>query len=292
MLRNVTRHLLELESGLEIALLDWGGDGPLALMHHANGFCGAVLALLAELLSANYRVVALDARGHGHSSKPEGREHYLWQHFRDDLGEVAACLAADAPGGCVALGIGHSFGGTSMLAASARRPGLFERLAIIDPILSGAPYPARHLTEAGTLENPMAAAARRRRHVFGSREEALEQWSGKPLFADWDPRALQLYVDEGLRETASGEVVLQCSGETEALIFESGGSLDAWELAADVLSPTLLVWAMHGNFSREVYAEYVSLLPDARVIDADAGHLVPMEEPTLVAKMILDFAGR
>jgi len=36
--------------GVEIALLDWGGDGPLVLMHHANGFCAGTFGLVAEAL--------------------------------------------------------------------------------------------------------------------------------------------------------------------------------------------------------------------------------------------------
>jgi hypothetical protein len=38
MLTQVSRRKIQLpESGIEIALLDWGGDGPLALLHHAKG---------------------------------------------------------------------------------------------------------------------------------------------------------------------------------------------------------------------------------------------------------------
>ena len=39
------------ESGVEIRVLDWGGQGPLALLHHANGFCAATWGLVAARLT-------------------------------------------------------------------------------------------------------------------------------------------------------------------------------------------------------------------------------------------------
>ena len=64
------------ETEIEIALLDWGGDGPLALLHHANGFCAGVWGCLIEALEGRFRFVAMEARGHGDSSKPEGDDAY------------------------------------------------------------------------------------------------------------------------------------------------------------------------------------------------------------------------
>src|SRR5690606_14772791 len=80
--RAVERRRLALaERGVEIALLDWGGDGPLVLMHHANGFCAGTLGLVAEALVPAFRVIGMDARGHGDSTKPEEPEAYSWEAF-------------------------------------------------------------------------------------------------------------------------------------------------------------------------------------------------------------------
>ena len=38
------------DSGVEIAVLDFGGRGPAALLHHATGFCAALWAPVAERL--------------------------------------------------------------------------------------------------------------------------------------------------------------------------------------------------------------------------------------------------
>ena len=48
------------DGNIEIAGLDWGGEGPLALLHHANGFCAATWTLVAQGLTGSHRVVAID----------------------------------------------------------------------------------------------------------------------------------------------------------------------------------------------------------------------------------------
>jgi len=57
--------VLDLASrGVSIHALDFGGDGPLCLIAHANGFCAAPYAPLAEHLIPHYRVIGFDHRGH------------------------------------------------------------------------------------------------------------------------------------------------------------------------------------------------------------------------------------
>src|SRR5262249_57556438 len=69
------------ESGIALSLCDWGGEGPLLLMHHANGFCAPTFGLLAEALRSEFHVVGIDARGHGDSSIPQPPHHSPSQSF-------------------------------------------------------------------------------------------------------------------------------------------------------------------------------------------------------------------
>lgn len=285
-LPHVERRRLRLASGVEIALLDWGGDGPLALLHHANGFCAGVWGLVADALRDSFRVVAMDARGHGDSSRPTGPRAFAWDRFVEDLVDVAVQLAAERGETSVALGLGHSFGGTSLLAASARRPGLFGRLVLVDPVTlpPAAGLDSRRLERSSSL----AEGARRRQQRFASREQARQRWAGRPLFARFDPRALDLYAVHGLRELPEGGVALKCPGDVEAAIF-STGPLDVFALAPRVVVPTLLLWARQGNFPRSVYQALADRMPAAHVEDVDAGHLVPMERPELVVAALRRF---
>lgn len=285
----VQRRKLPLSTGVEIALLDWGGTGPLALLHHANGFCAALWDLVATRLVPHFHVVALDARGHGDSSKPSEVGAYAWPRFCDDLIATAEQLAQEDPQGRIGLGIGHSFGGAAMLTAAAQRPDLFDRIALVDPII----FPPDGFPGVGPRSergNFMAEGARRRRQRWPDRAEARATWSEKQLFAHWLPRALDLYVAEGLAESAEGGVELKCSGEVEAAIFEGGRGSEAWEATERLQVPALLLWANGGQFSREVFEVFASRIPNGTLRELRAGHLAPMEDPDLVAEALVAFA--
>jgi pimeloyl-ACP methyl ester carboxylesterase len=275
--------------GVELALLDWGGEGPLALLHHANGFCAAVWGPVAEGLRARFHVVALDARGHGDSSKPEDAGAYRWPEFGGDLAALAAMLAAES--GPVALGLGHSFGGTATLLAAVERPDLFERLVLLDPVvfprLVPESDPERRARAAG-----MAEGARRRRHVFPNRASARTSWRRRETFKSWDPRALELYLAEGLADRPGGGVELKCPGEVEAAIFERGGSVDAMAQAQRLRVPALVLAARRGSFGLAHFEELARSMPDGRVREVETGHFVPMEDPEMVVREALAFSAR
>lgn len=272
--------------GVEIALLDWGGDGPLVLMHHANGFCAGTLGLVAEALVPHFRVVGMDARGHGESTRPEGPAAYGWTQFALDVLAVAEALAPEH-GGRIAVGLGHSFGGTSILGAAARAPALFERLVLVDPVIpppGALPDPER-VAHVGRL----VEGARKRRSVWPSRAAAREHFAARSLFRDWRAEALDLYVEHGLAERADGQLELRCPGAVEAAIFAaSGADLDPVDLARRAAAlPATVLWARRGDFSRPLYERVFAQMPRARIVEVDAGHLVPMERPELVVGAVL-----
>lgn len=278
---------------MELALLDWGGEGPLALLHHANGFCAAVWAPVAEHLRTRFRVIAYDARGHGDSTQPHDRDAYLWKNFPEDLTALAEALLREGPWPSVALGAGHSFGGTSIAVAAARRPELFERIALLDPVLPPppdalAPPPA---ALAGRSPNFMAEGARRRRHLWPSAQAVLEAWSrsGHP-FSTWDRRSLELYVREGFRARGDGQLELKCPGEIEATIYERNGTMDPHSSAPLVRVPALVVRGARSHFPRELIERFARAIPLGRFEEVDAGHLLVMEAPEAVAERLLAFA--
>ncbi|MBW2418554.1 MAG: alpha/beta fold hydrolase, partial [Deltaproteobacteria bacterium] len=171
---------------VEIALLDWGGEGPLALLHHANGFCAGMWAPIAERLRERFHVIAMDGRGHGDSSKPEDDDGYAWVRMLEDLVAVSERLLTETGQERVALGLGHSFGGTLSLGAAAARPDYFERVAMLDPVI--LPPPAVR-NEFPGRSNELAERARRRRHHWASRDEARAYFAERAFFADWQPEA-------------------------------------------------------------------------------------------------------
>lgn len=289
MLEDVLRRRLALPGrGVEIALLDWGGDGPPALLHHANGFCAATWDGVARLLRPHFRVFAMDGRGHGDSTSPAEREAYAWREFGADAGAVADRLAEEA-GRPVALGLGNSFGGTALLLAEAAAPGRFGRLALVDPVLVPGPGAGSGAVAVSGNAVSLIEATLERSAVFPDRATARAGWVGKRLFADWQPRALDLYVTEGLRDRPDGRVELKCAPASEAAVFANGAGSGIWEVPERVKAPTLMLWAARGDFPRPLFERFAERLPDVRLEDLQAGHLAPMEDPELVARTVLGF---
>jgi pimeloyl-ACP methyl ester carboxylesterase len=282
LLAAATPRRLELrERGVEIALLDFGGDAPVALAHHANGFCKGLWAEVAHALRGELRIVAMDARGHGDSSRPEGPAAFAWREFAEDAAAVAKRLVRET-GAPLALGIGHSFGGTSLLGAAASQPDRFARLLLVDPVTP--PPPEARLPERAEHVNGLADAARRRRGDWPSRAEARAWFAERSFFSGWTEVALDLYVLDGLRAASDGSVALKCPGAVEAAVFEQGEAIDLMAWTRDLPPPVLWLWARHGNFP----LPYCELLADSmrrgRVEAVDTGHLVPMQRPDLVAE--------
>ena len=287
MQRDVRRFHLDLDREVRIALLDFGGEGPPALLHHANGFCAALWAPVAAGLRARFRLFAMDARGHGDSSKPEAPEAYRWEHFGADAGAVADALAREH--GPLALGLGHSFGGTALTLAALAAPERFERLVLVDPIIKPANAPPG---APGSRGPSLAEGARRRRRVFASREEARERFAGKSFFAGWTPEVLDLYLREGLADRPDGQVELKCPPDVEATIFEGGFELGVMDRVGALEPPALVLWAEQGNFPRAHFERLASHMPRGEVQTVAAGHLAPMERPDLVVDAVLGFSAR
>jgi len=269
--------------GVEIAGLDWGGDGELVLMHHANGFCAATLAPIAQALCDRYRVVSIDGRGHGDSTPvlPGGDpDAYAWETLAADVRAATREILERTGCGHVALAIGHSFGGALLLRAASLEPAGFARLLLCDPVMRPPRVP--HEDRGPARSSRLAEATRRRRDRFPSREAAFEHCRSRGLFADFTPEALALYLGEGMRETQTGDVALKCDREIEAAIFDGGAEGDLGREVEAVRAEVVFLHAQRGSFSREFYETVAARMSHARVESVSAGHLFPLEEPHLV----------
>src|SRR5205823_10946826 len=75
--------------GLRFHYRDWGGRGRPLVLLHGLASTARIWDLVAPLLAARYRVVALNQRGHGESDKPD--DGY---DFATITGDLAAFLDA------------------------------------------------------------------------------------------------------------------------------------------------------------------------------------------------------
>jgi pimeloyl-ACP methyl ester carboxylesterase len=272
--------------GVELALHDLGGSAgsPPLLLSHATGFHAFVFAPLAACLAPRFHCWGLDHRGHGESGVPT-TDIGDWGRFGDD-----ARSAADALGLVGSLGFGHSMGGTALLMAELDRPGTFAGLVLFEPIA----FPHDPRTEVPEREGPalMVAAARRRRAVFASRDDAYDNYAVKPPLALFAPEALRGYVEHGFVDRADGTVELTCDPEHEARIFEGGRRQDTFDRLGEIGCPVLVMaGSPEGNAPGLIAPVVAEALPLGRltVLD-DLTHFGPMQDPALVARHILAFA--
>ena len=64
-------------------------------------------------------------------------------------------------------------------------------------------------------------------------------------------------------------------------------SVDVRKYAARIKTPTLLVTAKHDQIVPQAYSE--NLVPDAKTLELDSGHLIFLEKPVELASSILSF---
>ena len=263
--------------GIELAVWEQAGDNsPLLCLLHATGMCKEVwLPLVDELrqLGVEAPVVAWDQAAHGDS---ERRDHaFDWW----DLGRDAAAIVGERP----AVGVGHSSGAAALVMAELLRPGTFQSLVLIEPIVFPPPYgPGDDL--------PLVAAARRRRHSFPTRDLARLNFASKPPFDSWNERVLDAYVDHGLADRG-GRLVLKCDPEDEAEYYRTGGLHRAWDRLGELSVPVLIVAGEASDtHPAELVEAMAASIPRAEIaVIPDAGHFVPMERPGAVVELVSQF---
>lgn len=90
------------------------------------------------------------------------------------------------------VGVGHSMGGCQLANLALLHPTLFETLVLVDPVIQGK------VSILGNV-SPAAASARRRER-WPTREEAASSFAKSKFYQTWDPRVLDAWVKNGLRD--------------------------------------------------------------------------------------------
>lgn len=270
--------------GIRVAVHEFGGpaDAPPLLLSHATGFHAHCYEPVAEVLSRHYRVFGLDYRGHGDTPAPSGWT-VDWQRFGDDAVAVAESIAPH--GGLV--GVGHSMGGAALFMAAHRRPELFDHIVAFEPIAVPDDAP-----EVDMDSLPIVVGARRRRRVFPSFEDAIENYRTKLPLSVMTPEVLRAYVEHGFRRIDDG-VELICSADVEVGIFTSSRDNGVWQLLPGIRTPATVVSGfVEAHQPSERCAGIAARLPHSRSIVLDhQSHLGPFSHPTEFADLVIESVG-
>lgn len=255
-----------------LAVWEWPGDGPTALLLHGVGNYGRYWDAFADAVGGRLRLIAPDARGHGDSAKPA--DAYGPSAFVRD---ATAALGAYDVERCVV--VGHSMGGFHATVLCAMHPERVSRLVIVDAGPRALPEGASRARRL-SLERPDSFANRAEAEAYLRRTS--------PGYADsvYEDRLRWLFRD--------GPGRLQWRSSRDALSRIFTGSAErgsSWERAASLRMPVLVVRGTRSPvLAAAVARELVATIPDARLLELDAGHNVALDRPRELADAVAAFA--
>jgi lipase len=265
-------------NGIEIALWEWPGHDPAVFLCHATGFHARCWDQVIANVPGRH-CYAIDARGHGHSSKPA--PPYRWRNFGEDIAALASQLNLRG-----AIGVGHSMGGHAVTLGCALRPAAFSELLLIDPVIRRKDQYAGPWTEANFVA--------KRRNRWTSVQEMYDRFENRPPFDAWDKNVLRDYCGYGLLPNGDG-FVLACPPEIEAGIYENSPNPESniYPEIATIQIPVHLIRAGKqldpANFMASSPTAPDLALHFAHGTDLcipQCSHFIPMEAPGLTASWI------
>ena len=115
-----------------LAYEDVGRGGPPVMLVHAWAGNRTWMRYQLEHLRHGHRVISIDLRGFGESDRPA--QAYTVAGFADDVAWMAAQLQLERP-----VLMGHSMGGSVVLEAAARHPGLASAVVILESLVVAPP---------------------------------------------------------------------------------------------------------------------------------------------------------
>ena len=270
----------------ELCYFEWAGtQDSVVLLLHATGFHARCWDKTVEALPDTCRVIALDLRGHGRSSK---QGPFGWFDVGSDVVDFIDAL--DLNNVVVA---GHSMGGHCALYACGNRPLRFKGLVLVDPVVLSPEHYTDYVQTLDGMkleEHPIA----RRRNQWQSPDQMYENFKSRHPFRLWKPSILEDYCRFGLLATANG-FELACPPAIEAQIYMGTSQRDLSAVLPNVTAPVVVMRAKERTATRETmdfassptWPGLANALPNARDIYLpDLSHFIPMQRPDLVAHEI------
>jgi pimeloyl-ACP methyl ester carboxylesterase len=169
---------------LNVYYEEQGTGQPLVLVH-GGLVTAASWAAYLPLFAPHFRVIAPDARGHGHTTNPSGALSYAL--LADDLAAFIQALKLDRPLIC-----GYSDGGQVALEIGMRYPGLARAL-----VVGGAWYTFSDAYRAGLramgFESPGVVHTEQMERVAPGLVELMQAWHAPQRGPDyWQTLARQI----------------------------------------------------------------------------------------------------
>lgn len=250
---------------VELHYEDTGSGRDLVFLH---GWCDGSASWASTMaeLSAEYRCLAPDMRGHGKSGMP--RDHaFTVEALTNDI--VALCEAVDVSAPVI---IGHSYGGYLAAETARRFPGIARAIVVEDQALDLTGFAAQMRSLESVIRLPESHMAFRAQ-MLGSMMSPLMNAQDRAML-------------EGLQQSTPIGVALGLW----AALFEFSES-EVAQRSAELMAalgnqPSLTIEAQQ---SPDYHAQVAKLAPSARTAVIEAGHWIHLERAAEFRRMIRTF---
>lgn len=220
----------------------------------------------------------------GHNIEPE---NVNWNKLADEVIAKIETSTYRSP----VVGLGHSAGAMVMLISATKRPDLFSRLILLEPML---------ISTVGSIQLSISKAsgfrygykaprtALRRRTRWPSKEAALKHFSKLTMFKKFHQQCFEDYIEFGLKNSGD-EVTLSFSNRMEAAIFASAPVFQSLTLKE------VEVFTVFGERSDILplidFQKWKLRINDMVLLAVPGGHLFPFECPLKTVDLINTLLG-
>ncbi len=267
--------------GADLPYLHYDGDASPIIFVHATGFMPWLWhPIIKEFIPQNSVWAPFICDYRECNPKAGGLS---WEIISRDLATFCRLLQIERP-----LLVGHSMGATVSTIAVAEYRVNACGLILIEPIFLPEPF---YSMEVDINKHPLASKSIKRANHWNDENEAWSYLKSKSLFASWDEQVLKLYLKYGMQKQEKGNLKLTCSPQNEAAMFMGGWDINPWPLLSKVACPVLVVEGEKSENKGLVdIRRAVSLFSQGQYKSvAQAGHLIPMQKPQDVVRIIQDF---
>ena len=269
---------------MDIPHVDFGGTGKRMHLAHANGFHPMMYKDLLSAFTDTHQISGILFKPYWPNTG--SRQFKSWSEFADDLIDYF-----DQQGLKDVIGIGHSLGAIVSVLAQNKRPELFSKLILMEPVILPPKLYAMQWLPISLRKKlvPPAKIAMKRQEHWDSKDQAYNQLRPKRVFKDIPDHILKAYVEYGTIENNQGGVSLSYSRDWEAQVYSTANS--PWKALKRIDIPTTIIRGEKSNVLGNTTWELLkSRLSNFSFIEIESGgHLVTFEKKSDITKVILDF---
>jgi pimeloyl-ACP methyl ester carboxylesterase len=253
--------------------LEWnpGASRTLVLLHGNSANAWWWQPLAEAMGAADFRLLALDQRGHGDSEwvQPPAYSPLEYAH---DLARFIAEYAPPRP-----FVVGHSMGGISAITFAAEYPAVAHAIVAIDVAVTSSARRNHYLRRLKGL--PVIA--------YPNLETALARFRLMPREGEIAPATLRMIAEKSLGQTSEGGWTMKFDRDS----FLGSDGIDVLAAIGRIRDPVLLVRAEHSRImTAEAATRAVAANPSAKLVTIPgAHHHVILEQPAAVARIVEEF---